>query len=40
MGRFELTAAQLYRLMLLFIRADTSKEGQLSMQVSRASALV
>lgn len=33
MQRFELTAKQQYRLLLLFIRADTSKEGRLSMQV-------
>eukprot|EP01043_Picozoa_sp_COSAG02_P031559 COSAG02_NODE_2066_length_9960_cov_3.087009_3_plen_69_part_00 len=35
MARFELSEAQRYRLLLLFIRADTSKEGSLSMQVSR-----
>jgi hypothetical protein len=33
MVQFELSGAQQYRLLLLFIRADTSKEGRLSMQV-------
>eukprot|EP01043_Picozoa_sp_COSAG02_P004372 COSAG02_NODE_113_length_35905_cov_25.229012_10_plen_181_part_00 len=33
MVQFELSEAQRYRLLLLFIRADTSKEGCLSMQV-------
>ncbi len=35
MVQFELSEAQRYRLLLLFIRADTSKEGCLSMQVRR-----